>query len=73
VSTALDDLVAQLEQAAARLRSEHLSADEAADLVDACARLAAEATAELERAARAGDAAAPGAVPLFEPGGGEQP
>jgi hypothetical protein len=49
----LTDLTSQLEQAAARLRTEHLSADEAADLVEDCARIAADAAAALEREARA--------------------
>ena len=53
-SDRLDDLCAQLQDAAARLRSGELSRDEAAALVDECARLAAEAGAELDRHVRAG-------------------
>jgi hypothetical protein len=50
----LDELCAQLQGAAARLRGGELSPDEAAKLVDACARLAADAAAELDREVRAG-------------------
>ena len=50
----LDDLCAQLQDAAARLRGGELSAQDAATLVDDCARLAADAGAELERRVRAG-------------------
>ena len=52
----LDDLTAQLERAAARLRSGELDADAAATLVDDCARTAARAAAELERESRSVDA-----------------
>ncbi len=55
----LDDLCAQLEAAAARLRGDELSADEAATLVDRCATLAADAATELERQVRAGAQAPP--------------
>ena len=50
---ALDPLVERLEGAARELRSERLSADAAARLVEDCAALAAQAAAELERLARA--------------------
>jgi hypothetical protein len=50
----LDDLVAELESAAARLRAGKLDADEAAGLVERCAELAGEVGAELERQGRAG-------------------
>jgi hypothetical protein len=50
---ALDGLVAQLERAAEQLRTGDLSADAAASLVEDCAALASQASAELERAARA--------------------
>ena len=49
----LDDLVDQLERAAEQLRSGDLSADAAASLVEDCAALAAQASAELERLSRA--------------------
>lgn len=50
----LDDVCVQLLDAAGRLRGGELSPDEAAKLVDDCARLAADAAAELEREVRAG-------------------
>jgi len=53
---ALDRLVERLERAAAELRSGDLAPDRAAALVDECARLAAEAGAELEREVRRADA-----------------
>jgi hypothetical protein len=46
-------LTEQLEQAAARLREEELEPQEAARLVEECARLAGEAAGELDRRARA--------------------
>ncbi|CAB4922857.1 unannotated protein [freshwater metagenome] len=51
--TALDDLVQRLERAAEQLRSGDLSADAAAGLVEDCAALAGQASAELERMSRA--------------------
>jgi hypothetical protein len=51
----LDTLVERLEHLAAELRSGQLDADRAAALVDDCARLAAEAGAELERRVRAAE------------------
>jgi hypothetical protein len=59
-SAHLDQLVQRLERAAEQLRSGDLSADAAASLVEECAATAAEASAELERLARA---AATDAVP----------
>ncbi len=56
--TALDDLVDRLERAAEQLRSGELSQDAAAGLVEDCAALAGEASAELERQARAAAAEA---------------
>ena len=54
----LNELTTRLRDAAARLRDESLPADEAAELIESCARLAAEAGAELDRRSRdaAGDA-----------------
>ena len=49
----LDDLVAKLDRAAEQLRSGDLSSDAAATLVEDCAALASQASAELERMARA--------------------
>ena len=61
--TDLTDLTDRLEQAAARLRAGDLDSDEAASLVDECARLAGEATAELDRLARVQQG-----VPAAQPG-----
>ena len=52
----LDDLVGRLERAAEQLRSGDLSADAAATVVEDCAALASQASAELERLARASGA-----------------
>jgi hypothetical protein len=49
----LDSIVRELEEAASRLRDEGIDPDEAADLVERCADLAARAGQELEREARA--------------------
>jgi len=49
----LDSIARELEEAAARLRDEGIDPDEAADLVERCAELAARAGQELEREARA--------------------
>ncbi len=59
VPDALEDLVDRLSRAAASLRAGELAPDRAAALVDECARLAAEAGAELDRRARAADAGEP--------------
>jgi exonuclease VII small subunit len=50
----LDELIDRLERAAAQLRSGELSQDAAATLVEDCAALAGEASAELEQRARQG-------------------
>jgi hypothetical protein len=55
-SDRLDSLVARLERTAAELRAGELSIERAAALVDDCARIAAEAGAELDRRVRAADA-----------------
>jgi exonuclease VII small subunit len=57
--TELDRLIDRLERAAEQLRSGDLSADAAATLVEDCAALASEASAELERQARAAAAEVP--------------
>jgi hypothetical protein len=56
----LKRLTDQLEQAAAQLRAGELEPQDAARLVEECARLAGEAAAELDRRVRAaGDEPAP--------------
>lgn len=55
----LDDLIGRLERAAEQLRSGEISIDVAATLVEDCAALASEASAELERRARAAASAPP--------------
>ena len=51
--SSLDELVERLERAAEQLRSGDLSPDAAASLVEDCAALASQASAELERLSRA--------------------
>lgn len=51
-TAALERLVAHLEDVAARLRGGDLDAEAAARLVDDCAQVASNASAELERLAR---------------------
>ena len=58
-TTMLDSLVQRLENAAQQLRSGDLSPDAAAGLVEDCAALAGEASAELERMSRASAAEPP--------------
>ncbi len=48
----LDDLVNRLDRAAEQLRSGDLSADAAASLVEDCAALASQVSAELDRLSR---------------------
>ena len=55
-SEALDRIIERLERAAAELRAGDLDPERAAALVDDCARLAAEAGAELDREVRSADA-----------------
>ena len=55
----LEAAIEELQRAADRLRSDDISPDEAAELVERCAELAAGLGAALERQAAAG-AAAPG-------------
>jgi hypothetical protein len=52
-TSTLDELVQRLDRAAEQLRSGDLSPDAAAGLVEDCAALASQASAELERIARA--------------------
>ena len=51
----LERLIERLEHAAATLRTGELPAEQAAALVEECARVAAEAGAELDRQVRASD------------------
>ncbi len=51
-SERLEEMTERLERAATRLRDGDLDPEAAAALVEDCARLAAEATAELERRVR---------------------
>jgi hypothetical protein len=60
----LDSLVDRLEQIAIALRAGELEPERAAALVDECARVAAEAGAELERGVRAGESGLPGQLEL---------
>jgi exonuclease VII small subunit len=55
----LDDLIDRLERAAEQLRSGEISMDAAATLVEDCAAIATEASAELERRARSVASAPP--------------
>jgi hypothetical protein len=59
----LDELVERLERAAGELRGGELAPERAAALVDDCARLASEASAELDRRVRAADGGAAGTAP----------
>jgi hypothetical protein len=52
-TSTLDALVQRLDRAAEQLRTGDLSSDAAAGLVEDCAALASQASAELERMARA--------------------
>ena len=54
----LDDAIAELERTAERLRAEDIDPDEAADLVERCAQVAARLGAALDRQAAAPDEAA---------------
>ena len=60
----LDAAIAELEKAAERLRSADISPEEAAELVERCAELAARVGAELDRRA-ARDDASPGQETLL--------
>ena len=63
-SEQLDRLTERLELVAAELRAGELEPERAAAVVDECARLAAEAGAELDREVRAADAGPPGQLAL---------
>ena len=51
----LDALARELEQAAARLRADEIGSEEAAELVERCAELAASVGAALDRRAAGAD------------------
>ncbi len=51
-TSAIDSLVERLERAAQQLRGGDLSSDAAASLVEDCAAIAGQASAELDRLAR---------------------
>ena len=55
----IEDLIAELEQAAARLREGKLDQGEAAQLVERCADLAGRVGSALEREARSSEAGSP--------------
>ncbi|HEX7290793.1 MAG TPA: hypothetical protein VF250_06650 [Conexibacter sp.] len=65
----LQHLTEQLEQTAARLREGELDPQEAARLVEECARLAGDAASELDRRARATADAPSGSDPAATAGG----
>lgn len=60
----LDGLIERLEQTAAELRGGELTSERAAELVEACARLAAEAGSTLDHSVRASDHSGSGQLPL---------
>jgi hypothetical protein len=62
----LDHVIERLERAAAELRHGELDPERAATLVDECARLAAEASATLDRELRGAEG--PGAAGQLELG-----
>ena len=57
VAPGLDELAAELEVVADKLRSEAIDGDEAADLVERCAELAQRIGAELDASTRSAGAA----------------
>lgn len=59
MSDALDSLIAELDDCAARLRGEDMRAADAADVVERCAELAGRIGSELDRAGREAESAAP--------------
>ncbi len=67
MTEALRELTGRLEAAAERLRSDAVSSEDAAEVIEQCARLAGEAAAEVDRLVRA-TASEPAGTP---PGQGE--
>jgi exonuclease VII small subunit len=61
----LEDLVKELEAAAAKLRSGELDSAQAADLIERCADLAARLGGELEQRLRSGEGSSPGQETLL--------
>jgi hypothetical protein len=62
---AIEELVAELEGTAARLRDGSLEQGEAANLVERCADLAGRIAGQLDREARSAGAAQPGQEQLL--------
>ena len=60
MTSEIDALISELEEASARLRAGEMEAPEAAVLVERCAELAARVGTELDRTAREADRSAPG-------------
>jgi hypothetical protein len=60
VSTGLDEMIRDLEDAAERLRAGELEPEQAGELVDRCAELAARIGAELDRSGREAEREGPG-------------
>ena len=60
MTSEIDTLIRELEDASARLRAGEMETLEAAALVERCAELAARVGTELDRAARQADRSAPG-------------
>jgi hypothetical protein len=65
MSPELEELVVELEDAAAQLRSGELAAEDAARVVERCAELAARVASQLESQAREPDEALPGQEELL--------
>ena len=63
----LSEITARLEHAAERLRAGEVGSEEAAALLEECARLAGDAVAELERRVRAIEGRAGGPPPQAAP------
>jgi hypothetical protein len=61
----LEELIAELEQAAGQLRTGELDSAAAAELIERCAELAAQLGGELEALARKGEGGAPGQETLL--------
>ena len=61
MTSEIDALIGELEDASARLRAGQMDAIEAAALVERCAELAAHVGTELDRRARAAEREGPGA------------
>ena len=60
MTSEIDALIRELEDASARLRAGQMETDEAAALVERCAELAGRVGAELDRATREAERESPG-------------